>query len=350
MTQNKGRDAPRNKNGPEGTRPPSRTTSTTTRKQTSRGAPRREGAREWPAHSELMGEWPENGPPRPGEWPSDSPPPSSPVTTFDAAWEYWLLGWHLLAVQPRTKLPFGRWGGKELAPSPRPEHWKRHPLLNVGIATGPASDVFVLDIDPAKGGLETLRALRAQHGRLPLTPLVRTGSDGWHLYFDFPEGQEVTNSAGKLGPGLDVRGVGGYVVAPPSLHPNGKRYAWHPGRAPSDGVVPPPAPCWLLELVKPPPPRVVVPLGRTDVAEDTKLRRCLAYVSTMPPAISGSGGHDATFAVALQCVGFDLDWDQGMEVLRGFNLGCVPPWSEVELAHKLKQAFESGRMPRGSKL
>jgi hypothetical protein len=279
------------------------------------------------------------------------PPPSAPVSTYDFAYDYFLLGWHLLPVQPGKKVPFGRWGGKELGPDTPPGHWRRHPELNLGIGTGPVSGVFALDIDPAKGGLDTLRAYQSKHGPLPEAPLVRTGSGGWHVYFEWPADQEVTNSAGKLGPGLDVRGIGGYVVAPPSLHPNGRRYAWHPGRAPWDGVLPPPAPSWLLVLLAPhpAPPADIVPLVQ-DISADEKVRRCLAYVATMPPAISGSGGHEATFRVALACRGFDLDEDQALGVLREFNLQCQPRWSAPELQHKVRSAYADGRVQRGGKL
>lgn len=100
------------------------------------------------------------------------------------------------------------------------EWWSRFRPANVGIACGPAS-FDVLDVDGPEGEA-SLAALVALHGALPETTEVRTGR-GRQLYFA-PSG--LPCSAGKLGPGLDTRGAGGYVVAPPSLHMNGTRYSF----------------------------------------------------------------------------------------------------------------------------
>jgi hypothetical protein len=93
--------------------------------------------------------------------------------------------------------------------------WQKHPAAGVAIRTG--TETFIaLDVDPEHGGDDALAALEAEHGRLPATVEALTPSGGRHLYFAAPPGAEVRNSAGKLGPGLDVRGEGGYVVAPPT--------------------------------------------------------------------------------------------------------------------------------------
>ena len=95
--------------------------------------------------------------------------------------------------------------------------WNRWPEANLGIRTGEASGLVVVDIDRRSGGDRTLSQLVDQHDKLPSTLAVRTG-DGVHLYFAHP-GWPVRNDAGRrLGPGIDVRGEGGYVLAPPSLH------------------------------------------------------------------------------------------------------------------------------------
>ena len=91
------------------------------------------------------------------------------------------------------------------------------PGRNLAIATGP-SGLAVLDVDAKRGGPETLRRLDVDTRK---AAKVRTGG-GWHLYFQGP----VPTSCGSLGPGLDVRGVGGYAVAPPSTHITGVRYEW----------------------------------------------------------------------------------------------------------------------------
>jgi len=141
--------------------------------------------------------------------------------------------------------------------------WDQWPDANIGVATGIASGMFVLDIDPESGGWESVDALEATHGDLPQTRAARTGSDGLHLYCRWPHHGTIKNSAGVLGPGLDIRGDGGYVIAPPSLHRSGTRYAWADwcGGKDTDEIVP--APAWLLaQIVKYPvdPPVAGTPL------------------------------------------------------------------------------------------
>lgn len=125
--------------------------------------------------------------------------------------------------------------------------WRWWPDANVGVVTGAASGLLVVDVDGPEGEA-TLLALQARHGALPATRWVRTGSGGWHAYFRHPGGR-LGNSAGRLGPKLDTRGDGGYVVAPPSRHASGGLYTWHSRLAPIA-----PLPSWLLGLLRPPRP------------------------------------------------------------------------------------------------
>jgi hypothetical protein len=94
--------------------------------------------------------------------------------------------------------------------------WGRWPDANVGVPTGRRSGLLVLDVDPRDGGAEGLAELEVAGGPLPETAKARTGGGGTHVFFAYPVGEEVRSSAGRLGPGLDVRGEGGYVVVPPS--------------------------------------------------------------------------------------------------------------------------------------
>jgi hypothetical protein len=104
----------------------------------------------------------------------------------------------------------------------------------------------VLDVDPRHGGDDALTELERQHGALPDTARVSTGGRGTHVYFA-PDAR-FTTSRGGLPVGLDVRGHGGYVILPPSIHPNGRTYQWEIGARPAD-VAFAPAPQWLLERV-----------------------------------------------------------------------------------------------------
>lgn len=118
--------------------------------------------------------------------------------------------------------------------------WRRWPDANLGIVTGAASGLFVLDID-LPDGPASLARLQAKHAPLPPTCEQRTGSGGQQLLFAHP-GRPVGNRTG-VEPGIDVRGDGGYIVVPPSTHASGARYRWS-GRVP-----PAPAPGWLLEVL-----------------------------------------------------------------------------------------------------
>lgn len=119
--------------------------------------------------------------------------------------------------------------------------WQRCPRANVAIVTGAISGIVVLDVD----GLEGQRTIRGK--ALPPTPCAATGK-GWHYYFKHP-GFEAANFVRKQ-PGLDFRGDGGYVLAPPSLHPSGRHYRWVDGLSLAE-VELAPCPNWLLELLEP---------------------------------------------------------------------------------------------------
>lgn len=102
--------------------------------------------------------------------------------------------------------------------------WRQWPHANIGIATGQASRLIVVDIDARHGGESSYADLRRRYD-IPRTALAATGT-GRHLYFAAAEGQEMPNSVGTLGDGVDVRADGGYIVAPPSHHANGRTYRW----------------------------------------------------------------------------------------------------------------------------
>jgi putative DNA primase/helicase len=128
--------------------------------------------------------------------------------------------------------------------------WTSWPDANVGIRTGADSNLVVLDIDAKSNGEQSLARLVEEHGLLPRTVAALTGGGGRHLLFKHP-GPELRNSAGKLGPGLDVRGDGGYIVAPPSRHASGACYAWQQGTAPGDLALAD-LPEWLVALLTTP--------------------------------------------------------------------------------------------------
>jgi hypothetical protein len=167
------------------------------------------------------------------------------MNVLEAALDYLRRGWSVIPVLTDEKRPAIRWlEFQHRRPEEAELHrwFRRWPEANVGIVTGVVSGLVVLDIDQSHGGMESLAALVQAHGSLPMTLEAMTGGGGRHLYFTHPGGL-VRNLVG-LAPGIDRRGDGGYVVAPPSRHASGHRYSWAPGRSPSE-VPPAPMPNWM---------------------------------------------------------------------------------------------------------
>lgn len=150
---------------------------------------------------------------------------------------------HATAAEDRITMVWWRSWLQEPADGSDRNDWC--PLANVGIVTGRASGIFVVDIDPVNGGDDTLRRLEQHHGELPLTRIHSTGSGGTHYFFRYPAEITVRNSKSLLGRGIDIRGDRGFVVAPPSISGVGS-YEINPAH---DRVVAE-APFWLLERLR----------------------------------------------------------------------------------------------------
>lgn len=169
------------------------------------------------------------------------------MQTIDFARAYSKAGWLSFPCIANDKKPLVKWA--DVATTEENMlvgWWDTNPAANIGIACGRKSGIVVLDVDADHEGYESLESLLLQYGKLPDTPISKTGSGGEHVFFKHP-GIEIRNSAGKLGRGLDIRGDGGYVVAPPSRHPNGNYYEWifKPSQYPLADM-----PEWMIELLK----------------------------------------------------------------------------------------------------
>lgn len=203
-----------------------------------------------------------------------------------SALDYAEGGWSVFPLAEGSKLPkipkkAGGRGFYDATTDPRQvsEWWQRWPRANIGIRTGVGSGLLVLDIDVDKGGPESLTTLVSGHGALPVTLMADTPTGGEHRYYAWPGG-DLTISAGKLGSGLDTRGEGGYVAAPPSVRSEGV-YAWA-NEAPIAA-----APAWLVTLlakpepVQPRPVFVFTPRGPSAYG-DAALERAVREVSAAP--------------------------------------------------------------------
>jgi len=142
--------------------------------------------------------------------------------------------------------------------------WATKSAANIGIRTGSPSGIVVLDVDPRHGGDESLGILQRRNEKLPDTVVALTGGGGSHWLFAHPGGGVLIRNVTGLGglPGLDVRGDGGYIVAPPSTHRSGRSYEWELSSHPDERPLAP-CPPWFLELLAGGPTRSTAPPRRT---------------------------------------------------------------------------------------
>jgi hypothetical protein len=166
------------------------------------------------------------------------------MTLLDAVLAYAAAPLPVFPLVPGGKTPAVR--GGFYAATTNPETIKRLwriPDRNIGMPTGPASGVWVVDVDPP-GGEDELRRLEAEYGELPPTRTVLTPRGGRHLWFAYTG--PVPSTTSKIAPSIDTRGDGGYVVLPPSVGPGGRVYSWS-GDPKAQLAI---APDWLIALAR----------------------------------------------------------------------------------------------------
>jgi hypothetical protein len=227
-----------------------------------------------------------------------------------AAWYAKHLGWRVFPVG-KDKRPLTQHGCNEATTDLEQiaRWWHRWPSSGVALATGDASGCWVLDVDPQHDGEASFLELVAKHGQLPDTVTSLTGGGGQHYLFRWPppvggQPQIVQNQQGpkrrpgRLPPGIDSRGRGGYIVLPPSVHPSGRQYAWEASGRP-DEVAVAEAPDWLLALVLARPDAYTgyaadLPAERFPATPEGQ-RRLAEAVESVRGAIRGHGAHAACF-------------------------------------------------------
>ena len=214
--------------------------------------------------------------------------------------------------------------------------WTEHPEALIGMPTGRSSRVFALDIDndqaTGKDGDSALASLEAQHGRLPETVESLTPRGGRHKLFRHP-GPDVVipNSASKLGPNLDIRGDGGYIILPPSRLPDGRGYEWEGSSDPDEGVRAADAPPWLLALV-----------ARTKTAP------VAPTTGPAPDRIPGGRRNAELFSLARSLRAKGLTGAGILAALRAENAArCEPPLDDAEVSRIAASAATKapGRSP-----
>lgn len=246
-------------------------------------------------------------------------------------------GFRVFPCRPGSKRPTLE-GWKESAfsdPLDAAEKWPGD-QYNVGIH---CKGLAVLDIDVKNGrdGLADLETLPP----LPPTYTVRTPSGGKHLYFKLPDGVEVSNSAKGLPSGFDIRGVGGYVLAPGSVF-EGKRYEIET-YAPVA-----PAPEWLLQRLREAPTAKSEPgaqIGELDTP--AAVERAKAIIKKAEPAHEGNRGDETTYKLAARVTRLGISQDLCFDLMRDWNDRCEPPWDDADLERIIGNAWRYGQEPVG---
>lgn len=236
--------------------------------------------------------------------------------------------------------------------------WDRNPTAMVGIPTGEQLGAWVLDVDVHTdddgsiiNGYETLAALEEKHGPLPPTATSRTAGGGEHRYFKYIPG---VRNRGKLGRGLDVRGSGGYVIAPGSKTADGNEYVW----LDFDGEGIPPvadAPEWLLELVMPKKHAETAPGpyayqgGEHDTYVERAVQAELEELASTPSGQRGEAVNKSAFSLGTLVGANVLSRSEAEAGLydAAFANGVVAKDGEREIRSKIRRGLDAGmRSPR----
>lgn len=204
--------------------------------------------------------------------------------------------------------------------------WSEWPHANIGFH---CDGIIVLDIDrhdPSADGFDSLRELERQYGELPETWICETPSGGEHYYFRCND-QRLTSGAG-IAPGIDYRGSGGYVLLPPSVHPNGGVYEWEAGHTPKDTPLAD-LPEWLHDLLL----TEKISTGRPE---------------PVPEKIPRGQRNDTLYKMACSLRGKSCSEKEITSLLQTMNAErCDPPLSDDEISQIAASAakYKAGTLP-----
>ncbi len=260
-------------------------------------------------------------------------PAATPATLLDAANEFVARGWPVIPLV--DKLPAVQWK----------EYQSRYPTKDecdawfvqekcgptgIGIVTGRLSWLVVVDCDTRQDAEFWL----AEHGSSPL--VVESGGGGLHFYYVLPAGEPIRNRQRIAGRAIDIRGEGGYITAPPSLHPSGRRYEWQAydacARLPVFDTA------WLAAAHQ--------ERSMSHTTASARARDAVRYIHKIV-AVAGEGGHNATFRAACKLRDAGVSPDEALAILAQWNeTNASPPWSAQELAHKIRTAFQAANSRR----
>jgi hypothetical protein len=221
----------------------------------------------------------------------------------DNAAKYAELGWAIFPLTVGDKVPMRGTNGLHDASADRAQidAWSMaHPGANIALRCGKVSGVIVIDPDPRNGSVETLAKLAREGKTFPDIPEASTPRDGRHKCFAYDERVRISK-ADALGPGVDVKTDGGYIVLPPSWWARqGAGYRW---------IVPPrgnclsPLPRWVIQALQPKPAQKRSPSTLIDIGNLSGYRRqAVADLQDLAQQMAqlGDGRHTAPFTMACR--------------------------------------------------
>jgi len=240
------------------------------------------------------------------------------------ALSYCKRGYSVIPIKPTGKKPLVEWTEYQTriaTEKKMKKWWKKWPDTNVGIVTGNISGLVVIDCD-SKGAVKRFMKDYPEAG---ITRQVETGN-GRHFYFRSETG--IRNDVGSLlGPGIDIRAEGGFVVAPPSVHPNGKTYRWLNRKKPV------PLPAKLRERL----------LKRTRNSDSKAPEGSDRERFNTSRALAGvaEGERDHTlFGLACKLRNADVPQDYAKNLILEAANNCQPPFPDEEALEKVQRAYE----------
>ncbi len=233
----------------------------------------------------------------------------------------------IFPLRPSEKRPLTRNGFKDASRSPEQVErwWEQSPTANIGLPTGAVNGIVVVDVDvkDGKGGEASLKALQQEHGAF-LTRTVETPTGGYHFYFSSSD-PEIGNRT-AMREGIDIRGNGGYVVAPGSVI-DGKPYRV----VVDEGIAP--LPCSLAEEIQ-------------GVVVDRSIQ-----LSPSPDLVAALNGveagqrNDLLFRMAARYRGMGLDYQEAEALVLHAAENSAPPMEQNEALQCLRSAY--GRYEAG---
>lgn len=246
---------------------------------------------------------------------------------LEAAVQYIENGWAVLPVS-KNKKPIisngSRGASKDIGQAVK--WWvDEYPTANVGIATGAISGIWVLDID-MKGGVSGIDSLINHFGddlEIEDKDIISgTPSGGRHLIYKIPEGRTVNNAQAVL-PGVDIRGEGGYIVAPPSsINVDGEwvKYHWKHGSLKMTD-----APKWAVKLL--------------DYAKDS--RKAVDISGAVTSGLVEGQRDESIFRIACMLEREGIDLDTAKAFIQSVADRCTPPFDREVAAEKVEHVYKN---------